>query len=112
MGEAPSMYSNLSNQTQFRLNKINKVKDYFMAEICERVAMSKRLTKYIATFDYFDKVLLVLSATIGGVSIVFFASVIGVPVRIASTNFSFAFSTTTEIKRKLLKITRNKAKEA
>ena len=71
MGEAPSMYSNLSNQTQFRLNKINKVKDYFMAEICERVAMSKRLTKYITTFDYFDKVLLVLSATIGGYLLLF-----------------------------------------
>ena len=31
MGEAPNMYPNLNDQQQFRLNKINKVKDYFIA---------------------------------------------------------------------------------
>ena len=45
--------SNLDNQ-QFRLNKINQIKDYFIAEIKERELMSKRLSKYIASFDYFD----------------------------------------------------------
>ena len=29
------MYPNLSDQTQIRLNEINKIKDYFMAEIRE-----------------------------------------------------------------------------
>ena len=53
--------SNLDNQ-QFRLNKINEVKDYFIAEIKERELMSKRVSKYIASFDYFDKFLIVLSA--------------------------------------------------
>ena len=33
MGEASNMYPNLNDQQQFRLNKINKVKDYFIAEI-------------------------------------------------------------------------------
>ena len=51
--------SNLDNQ-QFRLNKINEIKDYFIAEIKERELMSKRLSKYIASFDYFDKFLIVL----------------------------------------------------
>ena len=37
------------------LNKINEIKDYFVAEIKERKLMSKRLSKYIASFDYFDK---------------------------------------------------------
>ena len=45
--ETPNMYPNLnatlSNDQQFRLNKINKVKDYFIAEIKERELMSKRL---------------------------------------------------------------------
>ena len=54
--------SNLDNQ-QFRLNKINEIKNYFIAEIKERELMSKRLGKYIASFDYFDKSLIVLSAT-------------------------------------------------
>ena len=58
--ETPNMYPNLTatplnDQQQFRLNKINEIKDYFVAEIKERELMSKRLSKYIASFDYFDK---------------------------------------------------------
>ena len=54
--------SNLDNQ-QFRLNKINEIGNYFISEIKERELMSKRLSKYIDSFDYFDKSLIVLSAT-------------------------------------------------
>ena len=57
--ETPNMYpnlnTNLSNDQQFRLNKINGIKDYFIAEIKERKLMSKKLSKYITSFDYFDK---------------------------------------------------------
>ena len=56
--------SNLSNQ-QFRLNKINEIKNYVISEIKERELMTKRLIKYIASFDYFDKYLIVLSVTSG-----------------------------------------------
>ena len=63
--ETPNMYlnlnANLSNDQQFRLNKINQIKDYFFAEIKEKELMSKRLSKYIASFDYFHKSLIVLS---------------------------------------------------
>ena len=52
--EKPNIYSNLNDQ-QFRLKKINEVKNNFIAEIKERELMSKRLSKYIASFDYFDK---------------------------------------------------------
>ena len=65
--------------------------------------MTKRLSKYIATFDYFDKVLIVLSATGGRVSIASFATIIGVLAVIPSASFSFAFSIATEIIPKLLK---------
>ena len=68
--ETPNIYPNLNaiplnviplnNQQQFRLNKINEIKDYFVAEIKERELMSKRLTKDIASFDYFDKPLFYL----------------------------------------------------
>ena len=35
----------LSDQTKFRLNEINKIKDYFNSEIQERKTMSKKLSK-------------------------------------------------------------------
>ena len=69
--------------------------------------MKKRLRKYVAAFDYFDKALIVLSATSGGVSIASFASVIAVLVG-KSTSFSFTLSLTTGIMKKLLKTTKNK----
>ena len=49
--------SNLNNQ-QFRLNKISEIEDYFVAEIKERELMSKKLSKYISFFNYFDKSLI------------------------------------------------------
>ena len=64
--------SNLNNQ-QFRLNKIDEIKDHFIAEIKERESMSKRLSKYIASFDYFEKSLIVLSTTSGSISIASFS---------------------------------------
>ena len=110
-----NIYSNLSavplnDQTQFRLNKINEIKDYFAAEIKERELMSKRLSKYIASLDYFHKSLIVLSVTTGSISIASFATVIGASVGIVSASFSLVFSISTGIVRKLLKTTRNKKK--
>ena len=43
MGEARNTYPNLNYQQQFRLKKINDVKDYFVAEIKERELTSKKL---------------------------------------------------------------------
>ena len=73
--------------------------------------MSKRLSKYIASFDYFDKSLIVLSVTTGSISIASFATIIGAPVGIVSASFSLAFSISTGIIKKLLKTTRNKKKK-
>ena len=72
--------------------------------------MSKWVMKYIAYFDYFDKSLIVLSITTCIISIVSFATVVGVPVGMMSARFSLAFSITTGIAKKLLKTTRNKRK--
>ena len=87
----PNLNANISNDQQFRLNKINEIKDYFIAEIKERELMSKRFSKYIASFDYFDKSLTVLSVTTGSISIASFATVTGAPVGIASASFRLAF---------------------
>ena len=55
-----------------------------------------------------DKVLIVLYATSGGVSIISHASVIGIPAGIINSNFTLIFSLTTGIIKKLLKETRKK----
>ena len=70
--EGSNIYPNLNDQQHFRLNKINEIKDYFVAEIKERELMSERLSKYIAFCDYFDKSLIVLSATSGSICIASF----------------------------------------
>ena len=107
----PNLSANTSSKQQLKLNKINEIKDYFIAEIKERELMSKRLSKYIASFDYFDKSLIVLSVTTGSISIASFATVIGAPVGIVSASFTLAFSISTGIIKKLLKTTRNKKKK-
>ena len=91
----PNLSANTSNDQQGRINKINEIKDYFIAEIKERELMSKRLSKYVASFDYFDKSLIVLSVATGSISIASFATVIGAPVGIMSASCSLAFSITT-----------------
>ena len=107
----PNLGANPSNDQQLRLNKINEIKDYFITEIKERELMSKRLSKYIASFDYFDKSLIVLSVTTGSISIASFATVIGAPVGMMSASCSLAFSITTGFVKKFLKTTRNKKKK-
>ena len=103
--------TNLSEQTKFRLNEISKIENYFHEEINQRKLCSKKLIKYVAAFDYIDKILIVLSATTGGVSITLFMSVVGVTAGIASASFTLIFSLTTGIIKKLLSITRNKKKK-
>ena len=62
------------------LNKINEIKDYFIAEIKGIELMSRRHSKYIASFDYFDKSLIVLSVVTGSIYIASFATAVGAPV--------------------------------
>ena len=109
--ETPNIYPNISNDQQFRLNKINEIKDYFIAEIKERELMSKNLSKYTASFEYLDKSLIVLSVASGSISIASFATTIGVPVGIISASCSLAFSITTGLVKKFLKTIRNKKKK-
>ena len=73
--------------------------------------MSKSLSKYTASFDYFHKSLIILSLATGSISIASFATVIGAPVGIMSASCSLAFSITTGFVKKFLKTTRNKKKK-
>ena len=103
--------TDLSEQTKFRLDEISKIENYFHEEINQRKSCSKKLSKYVAAFDYIDKILTVLSAATGGVSICSFTSVVGAPVGTASSSFTLIFSLRTGIVKKLLSITRKKKKK-
>ena len=62
--------------------------------------MSKRLSKYIASFDYFDKSLIILLVTTSSISVASFAAVIGAPVGIVSGSVNLSFSFFTGIVKK------------
>ena len=101
----------LSDQTKFRLYEIKKIENYFINEINERKSYNKKLSKYIAIFDYIDEILIVLSITSSGISIISFASIIGVLAGITSASFTLIFSTTAGIIKKLLSTTIKKKKK-
>ena len=105
MGATP-----LNDQQQFRISKIKEIKDYFVTDIKERSLMSKRYSKYVFSFYYSDKSLIVLSVITGSISIALFAILIGAPAGIASASFSLAFSISTGTVKKL-KTTRSKKKK-
>ena len=90
----PNLAINISNEQQFRLNKINEIKYHFLAEIRERELISKNISKYIASLDYFDKSLNVLSILSGSISIASFAStcLVGALSGIIGASFGFTFS--------------------
>ena len=103
--------SGLSEQTQFWLSEITKIENYFYQEINQQKTYSKKLSRYVTIFDYIGKILIILSAATGGISIISFATTVGAPVGIASASFTLIFSLTTGIIKKLLNITRNKKKK-
>ena len=103
--------ASIPNEQQFSLNKINEIKDYFLDEIRERELISKNLSKYIASLDYFDKSLNFLSILSGSISVASFSSVTGAPAGIIGATCGLTFSITSGFIKKLLKTIRNKKKK-
>ena len=91
----------LTEQTIFRLNEINKIKDYFESEIKDKEIVIKKLNKYITGFDYTDKILIVLSGTFSGVS-TFSHLKIKKHAGLVSSVLILVFSLTTAVIKKLL----------
>ena len=101
----------LNDLTKFRLDEINKMKDYLNAEIKERKDIIKKFSKYIVAFDYADKRFITLSASFGTLSIASHAAIVGIPVGIAGASLTLIFTVTTGVVKKLLNITRKKKKK-
>ena len=71
------------------MDEINKIKDYLNAETKERKDIVKKISNYIAAFDYADKLFITLSASFGTLSILSHAIIVGIPVGIAGGFFFY-----------------------
>ena len=101
----------LNEITKFRLDEINKIKEYFNNEIKEQKDIINKINKYMVGFDYADKVFITLSASFGisiGLSIASNATVVGIPVGIAGASLTLIFNVTTGVVKKLLSVTKKK----
>ena len=102
----------LSEQTKFTLDEIKKIENYFNPEINPRKLCSKKLSKYVTTFNSTDKILIVLNATTGGVCIINRNCLYRYcSYRIASAGFTIVFSLATRIIKKIIKNNKKKKKE-
>ena len=104
--------TNLTNQAKFRLDEISKIENYFIEDINQRKSYSKKLSKYVAVFDYIDQALIVLSATSGGVAIISFTSIVGASFEIESASLTLFFPLTTGIVKKITEYNKKQKEKA
>ena len=92
----------LADINNYRLNQIDKIKDYFNNEINERKDIIKKLNKYIVSFDYLDKIFIALSASFVTLRIGSYATIVGIPVGIAVSSLILIFTISTGVNKSLL----------
>ena len=93
---------------KYRLDEINKIRDYFNNEIKERKDIIKKLNRYLVSFDY---LFIAFSASFGTLNIASYASVVGTPAGIAGSSLTLIFTIGTGISKWLLKVTKNRKKK-
>ena len=96
---------------KYRLDEINKIRDYFNNEIKVRKDIIKKLNKYLVSFDYLDKIFIALSASFGTLNIASYASVVGTPAGIAGSSLTLIFTIGTGISKWLVKVTKKRKKK-
>ena len=101
----------LTDTNNYRLNEIDKTKDYFNNEINGRKDIIKKLNKSIVSFDYLDKIFITLPASFGTLSITSHATVIGIPVGIAGSPLTLIFAISTGVNKLLLRVTKKRKKK-
>ena len=101
----------LTDVNNYRLDEINKRRDYFNNEIKERKDIIRNLNKYLVSFDYLDKIFITLSASSGTLSIASYTSVVGIPAGITGASLTLAFTIGTGISKSLLKLTKKRKKK-
>ena len=101
----------LTDVNKYRLDEINKTRDYFNNEIKERKDIIKKLSKYLVSFDYLDKIFITLLASSGALSIASYASVVGIPAGITGASLTLVFTIGIGIRKSLLKLSKKRKKE-
>ena len=101
----------LTDVNKYRLDEINKIKEYFDNEIKERKVITKKLNKYLVSFVYLDKIFITLSASFSTLSIASYATVLGLPVDIAGSSLTLIFTISTGINKSLLRVTKKRKKK-
>ena len=96
---------------KYRLDEINKIRDYCNNEIKERKDIIKKLNKYLVSFDCLDKIFITLSASFGTLSIAPYASVVGIPAGLTGASLTLVFTIGTGISKSLLKLTKKRKKK-
>ena len=96
---------------KYRLDEVNKIRDYFNNEIKERKDIIKKLNEYLVSFDYLDKIFIALSASFGMLCIASYASVVGAPAGIAGSSLTLIFTIGTGISKSLLNVTKKRKKK-
>ena len=96
---------------KYRLDEINKIRDYFDNEIKERKDIIKKLNKYLVSFNYLDKTYIILSASFSTLSIALYASVVGIPAGIMGASLNLVFTLGTGISKSLLNLTKKRKKK-
>ena len=99
-------YLKMNNVNKYRLDEINKIRDYFNNEINERKDIIKKLNKYLVSFDYLDKIFIALSASFGTLSIASYASVAGTAAGIAGSSLTLIFTIGTGISKSSVNVTK------
>ena len=96
---------------KYRLDEVNKIRDYFDNEIKERKDIIKKLNKYLVSFGYLDKIFITLSASFGTLNIASQATVIGIPAGITGASLTLIFTIGTGIKKSMLRVTQKRKKK-
>ena len=101
----------LTDVNKYRLDEINKIKEYYDNEIKEGKYIIKKLNKYLVSFDYLDKIFITLSASFGTLSIASYAAVVGMPVGNAGSSLTLILTIGTDLNKSLLRITKKRKKK-
>ena len=109
--DTSALHLELTDVNKYRLDEINKIKEYFNNEIKERKDIIKKLNKYLVSFDCLDKIFITLSASFSILSIASYAALVGIPAGIAGSSLTLIFTISTGINKSLLKVTKKRKKK-
>ena len=96
---------------EFRLKKIDEIRNYLIEEINRNELMSKKHKKVYRVLHYIDHSLIVISTITGCVTISAFVSLVGIPIQIRSSTIGLKFCVITEGIKKYKPIFKKKKKK-